>query len=84
MTVFMVTHDIAEAFRLGTRLIVFDRARADGDDGSTITYDLPLKRARQRGDDLAAAAVSAAATLDKSVSIITQEQRAKGGNDRES
>jgi NitT/TauT family transport system ATP-binding protein len=29
MTIFMVTHDISEAFRLGTRLIVFDKVRHD-------------------------------------------------------
>lgn len=48
MTIFMVTHDIGEAFRLGTRLIVFDKVRHDPDNpgayGATITYDLPLKR----------------------------------------
>ncbi|MBX2806122.1 MAG: ABC transporter ATP-binding protein [Hyphomicrobiales bacterium] len=49
MTIFMVTHDIAEAFKLGTRLIVFDKVRHDPDFpnayGATITYDLKLKDA---------------------------------------
>jgi NitT/TauT family transport system ATP-binding protein len=47
MTIFMVTHDIGEAFRLGTRLIVFDKVRHDPQHpaayGATITYDIPLK-----------------------------------------
>lgn len=47
MTIFMVTHDISEAFRLGTRLIVFDKVRHDPQYpsayGATITYDLALK-----------------------------------------
>lgn len=46
MTIFMVTHDINEAFKLGTRLLVFDKIRRDPQApdayGATITYDLPL------------------------------------------
>ena len=45
MTVFMVTHDIKEAFGLGTRVLAFDRVRRDPQApfafGATITYDLP-------------------------------------------
>lgn len=48
MTVFMVTHDIHEAFKLGTRVLVFDKVRHDPHAperyGATITYDLPLDR----------------------------------------
>ncbi|MEM8702570.1 MAG: ABC transporter ATP-binding protein [Pseudomonadota bacterium] len=47
MTIFMVTHDIHEAFKLGTRLLVFDKIRHDPQApeafGATITYDLPLQ-----------------------------------------
>lgn len=46
MTVFMVTHDLKEAFALGTRLLVFDKVRRDPQDptayGATVTYDLQL------------------------------------------
>ena len=48
MTVLMVTHDIKEAFGLGTRLIAFDRPRIDpqapGRYGATVTYDFDLTR----------------------------------------
>ena len=70
MTVFMVTHDIKEAFQLGTRLLVFDKVRHDpqfpGAYGATITYDLPLqadrdsRRARQRQGEAAAQAMQTA------------------------
>ena len=44
----MVTHDLKEAFALGTRLIAFDRPRIDpqapGRFGAIITYDLDLTR----------------------------------------
>jgi NitT/TauT family transport system ATP-binding protein len=48
MTVVMVTHDLKEAFALGTRLIALDRRRIDpqapGRYGAVITYDLDLTR----------------------------------------
>jgi len=49
VTVFMVTHDLAEGFSLGSRLLVFDKLRRDPQApdayGATITYHLPLKQA---------------------------------------
>ena len=48
MTVIMVTHDIKEAFGLGTRLVALDRTRDDpqapGRYGASVTYDLDLTR----------------------------------------
>ncbi|KUM41912.1 ABC transporter ATP-binding protein [Pseudomonas sp. EpS/L25] len=51
LTVFMVTHDLAEGFSLGTRLLVFDKIRHDpqapGAYGARITYDIPLNAERR-------------------------------------
>jgi NitT/TauT family transport system ATP-binding protein len=51
MTVVMVTHDIGEAFKLGTRVLVFDKVRHDPQFpqayGATITYDLKLDRKKR-------------------------------------
>ncbi|MCJ8142825.1 ABC transporter ATP-binding protein [Ancylobacter sp. A5.8] len=48
MTVIMVTHDLKEAFGLGTRLIALDKKRIDPQEpnrfGAHITYDLDLTR----------------------------------------
>ena len=50
LTVFMVTHDLAEGFHLGTRLLVFDKTRIDPHApqayGARITYDIPLNQDR--------------------------------------
>lgn len=51
MTVLMVTHDLKEAFTLGTRVIAFDRVRRDPHAperyGATATYDLIPDRLSQ-------------------------------------
>jgi NitT/TauT family transport system ATP-binding protein len=48
LTILMVTHDIKEAFRLGTRVLALDKRRNDSQApdryGSTIVYDFPLDR----------------------------------------
>src|ERR1700736_1349838 len=53
MTIFMVTHDLKESFALGTRLLVFDKARVDPQSpeafGATITFNIPLKGHRTPG-----------------------------------
>ena len=47
MTIFMVTHDLAEGFKLGDRVLVFDKPRWDPHDpgayGATITYDFDAR-----------------------------------------
>jgi NitT/TauT family transport system ATP-binding protein len=73
MTVFMVTHDIAEAFKLGTRLIVFDKVRPDDPSCSaTITYDLPLSRNGRTASRIAEQATAAAQALDTTLSILSK------------
>jgi NitT/TauT family transport system ATP-binding protein len=53
MTVFMVTHDLEEAFKLGDRVLVFDKPRWDPHDpsryGATITYDFDARNRRLDG-----------------------------------
>jgi NitT/TauT family transport system ATP-binding protein len=48
LTIVMVTHDIGEAFKLGTRVLAFDKRRHDPHAphrfGAAVTYDLPLDR----------------------------------------
>ncbi len=47
MTIFMVTHDLEEGFKLGDRVLVFDKPRWDPDYperyGATITYDFDAR-----------------------------------------
>ncbi len=47
MTVFMVTHDLSEAFKLGDRVLAFDKTRHDPQFpdayGATITYDFDAR-----------------------------------------
>ncbi|MGR3783502.1 MAG: ATP-binding cassette domain-containing protein [Albimonas sp.] len=47
MTVFMVSHDLEEAFKLGDRVLVFDKPRWDPIEpeawGATITYDFDAR-----------------------------------------
>jgi NitT/TauT family transport system ATP-binding protein len=48
MTILMVTHDLSEAFKLGSRVLVLDRLRSDPQAperyGASLTYDLPLPK----------------------------------------
>ena len=62
MTVVMVTHDISEAFRLGTRVLVFERPEPDDPArGARITHDIPVRRRAPRngpGDDPTAGTIA--------------------------
>ena len=52
VTVVMVTHDLKEAFALGTRVVVFDRVRNRPEEqlryGATITQNIEVHRRRER------------------------------------
>lgn len=79
MTIFMVTHDIHEAFKLGTRLLVFDKIRHDPQApeayGATITYDLPLSSPStelQQGPEQIAEAIGLPGQSDTPILIETK------------
>ena len=48
LTIVMVTHDIKEAFKLGTRVLAFDKRRHDPHApnrfGATAVYDMPVAK----------------------------------------
>ncbi|MCW4462949.1 ABC transporter ATP-binding protein [Sphingomonas sp. BT-65] len=52
LTIIMVTHDIREAFTLGTRVLALDKRRHDPHAphrfGATVVYDLPLRNRTDR------------------------------------
>lgn len=55
LTIMMVTHDIKEAFKLGTRVLAFDKRRRDPQAshryGSTAVYDFPLDKPGAAGPE---------------------------------
>jgi len=67
LTVIMVTHDLREAFRLGTRVLSLDKTRHDPHAphrfGARIVYDLPLAPRPPSTPDAAPAPEAAPATL---------------------
>ena len=57
VTIVMVTHDLREAFLLGTRVVVFDRLRNKPEEkqryGATISQNIEVHRRRVPGQDFA-------------------------------
>ena len=55
LTIVMVTHDIREAFTLGTRVLALDKRRHDPHAphrfGATVVYDLPLDKSVDAPED---------------------------------
>ncbi len=54
LTIIMVTHDIKEAFKLGTRVLAFDKRRIDPHApnrfGATAVYDVPVTKKGEAGE----------------------------------
>ncbi|MGE4410756.1 MAG: ABC transporter ATP-binding protein [Sphingomonadales bacterium] len=69
LTILMVTHDIKEAFSLGTRVLTVDKRRHDPHAphrfGSTAVYDLRLDRKKREAAEAEASAVSTAGKSEK-------------------
>ena len=65
LTILMVTHDIKEAFKLGSRVIAFDKRRHDPQApnryGSTVVYDFPLDEKKRQPIPAALEAMTAKA-----------------------
>ena len=63
LTILMVTHDIKEAFKLGTRVVAIDKRRRDPQAphryGSTAVYDFPLAKNAAAAPKVAAAKTTA-------------------------
>lgn len=71
LTILMVTHDIKEAFSLGTRVLALDKRRRDPHAphrfGATAVYDLPLNKRKVQDAETpvpAIAALEGSITLD--------------------
>ncbi|MEM6908753.1 MAG: ATP-binding cassette domain-containing protein [Pseudomonadota bacterium] len=74
LTIIMVTHDIKEAFSLGTRVLTLDKTRVDPQAqnryGATVVYDLTLDRKIAREAEIAyASGKTDAAANDQGITI---------------
>ncbi len=70
LTIIMVTHDIGEAFKLGTRVLAFDKRRHDPQApyryGATAVYDVSLDRKHRQAEAEAIAGLRSAVPLAQS------------------
>lgn len=73
LTIIMVTHDIQEAFSLGTRVLTLDKTRIDPHApnryGATVIYDLPLERRIAREAEIATEQLAQVDATDASITI---------------
>ena len=71
LTIIMVTHDIREAFTLGTRVLALDKRRHDPHAphrfGATAVYDLPLRRDDKPAEEEAAVAVETPLSIEETI-----------------
>jgi NitT/TauT family transport system ATP-binding protein len=62
LTIIMVTHDIREAFSLGTRVLALDKLRQDPHAphryGASVAYDIPIEKKNALPEDMGIGAVS--------------------------
>ncbi len=81
LTIIMVTHDIKEAFTLGTRVLTLDKRRHDPHAphryGACVVYDIALRKGMAAAPEAEAAGALAAieppAPLDASITIDTKD-----------
>lgn len=70
LTIIMVTHDIREAFSLGTRVLALDKLRQDPHAphryGASVAYDIPIEKKNALPEDMGIGVVS-----NSSVEIVT-------------
>ena len=62
LTIIMVTHDIREAFSLGTRVLALDKLRQDPHAphryGASVAYDIPIEKKNVLPEDMGIDVVS--------------------------
>jgi NitT/TauT family transport system ATP-binding protein len=80
LTIIMVTHDIREAFLLGTRVLAVDKTRQDPHAphryGASVVYDIPVTKKSALTEDIVADAVGEASIeIDSSITVDTTNNK---------